>query len=105
MTPEIMIIVPVYDNQAPVRKVSLEGFHAVENWTEDFIFLAFNDGSIDGTTQILTRLREQLGPRFEILDQTSKGHGESCLVGYRETCGRKIPYIFQIDSDGQVDPQ
>jgi dolichol-phosphate mannosyltransferase len=102
---ELMIVMPVFNEQASVRKVVLEWFHEIENWTEDFIFLAINDGSTDGTAQILARLRDQLGPRFEILDQANMGHGQSCLIGYREACRRNIPFVFQIDSDGQCDPQ
>jgi dolichol-phosphate mannosyltransferase len=105
MTPELMIVMPIYNEQASVRKVVLEWFHEVENWTEDFIFLAINDGSNDGTAPILARLRDQLGPRFEILEQENMGHGQSCLVGYREAGRRNIPFVFQIDSDGQCDPQ
>lgn len=103
--PELMIIMPVHNEQASVRKVVLEWFHEIENWTENFVFLAINDGSTDGTVHILARLQDQLGPRFEILDQANKGHGQSCLVGYRRACSRKIPFVFQIDSDGQCDPQ
>lgn len=104
-SPELMAVMPVFNEQASVRKVVLEWFHEMENWTEDFVFFAVNDGSTDSTARILARLREQLGPRFEILDQTNRGHGQSCLVGYREACRRKIPYVFQIDSDDQCDPQ
>jgi len=105
MTPELMIVMPVYNEQASVRKVVLEWFHEVENWTEDFIFLAVNDGSTDGTVQILARLGDQLGPRFEVLEQKNMGHGQSCLAGYRAACRRNVPFVFQIDSDGQCDPQ
>lgn len=103
--PELLIVMPVYNEQASVRKVVLEWFHEVENWTENFVFLAINDGSTDGTRAILNRLRETLGPRFEILNQDNHGHGQSCLVGYRQAVTRGVPYIFQIDSDGQCDPQ
>ena len=103
--PELMIVMPVYNEQASVRKVVLEWFHEVENWTEDFVFLAINDGSTDGTAGILARLSDQLGPRFETLQQANKGHGQSCLAGYREACRRNVPFVFQIDSDGQCDPQ
>lgn len=103
--PALLIVMPVFNEQASVRKVVLEWFHEVENWTEDFVFLAINDGSTDGTRAILNRLRETLGPRFEILNQDNRGHGQSCLVGYRQAVERGIPFVFQIDSDGQCDPQ
>ena len=69
------------------------------------MFLAINDGSKDGTLEILSRLRNQLGDRLEILDKPNSGHGQSCLVGYRLACERGVPFVFQIDSDGQCDPQ
>jgi dolichol-phosphate mannosyltransferase len=100
-----MVIMPVHNEQASVRKVILEWFHEVENWTEEFLFFVVNDGSTDGTSGILTRLRDQLGPRLEVVDQTNRGHGQSCLVGYREACRRGAAFVFQIDSDGQCDPQ
>lgn len=100
-----MIVMPVYNEQASVRKVVLEWFHEIENWTENFVFLAIDDGSTDGTLALLSRLREILGPRLEIMTHTNRGHGQSCLAGYREAVRRGIPYIFQIDSDGQCDPQ
>ena len=105
MTPELLIVMPVYNEQASVRKVVLEWFHELQNWTENFTILAINDGSQDASHLILRRLAEQLGSRLQILDQTNKGHGQSCLSGYREACRRQIPYVFQIDSDGQCDPQ
>lgn len=103
--PELMLVMPVYNEQASVRKVVTEWFHELENWTENFTFLAINDGSKDGTQRILERLREQLGPRMEILSRENRGHGQSCLQGYRIACERAIPWVLQIDSDGQCDPQ
>jgi len=105
MLPELMLVMPVYNEQASVRKVVIEWFQEIQNWTENFIFLAINDGSTDGTLEILSRLRNQLGDRLEILDKPNSGHGQSCLEGYRIACERGVTFVFQIDSDGQCDPQ
>lgn len=105
MAAELMLIMPVFNEQASVRKTVLEWFQEIENWTEDFVFLALDDGSQDNTPGILRRLRDQLGPRFEILQQPNSGHGQTCLTGYRLACERGVPFVFQIDSDGQCDPQ
>jgi len=102
---QLMVVMPVYNEQASVRKVVLEWFQELQNWTEEFVFLAINDGSKDDTLTTLDRLRDQLGPRLEIRNQENIGHGQTCLLGYREACRRGIPYVFQIDSDGQCDPQ
>lgn len=104
-TPELMLVMPAYNEQASVRKVVLEWFAELGDWTENFVFLALDDGSTDATPQILTRLREQLGPRLEIRRHTNRGHGQTCLEGYRAAIERGIPFVLQIDSDGQCDPQ
>ncbi len=104
-SPELMVIMPVFNEQASVRKVVREFFEEVQNWTERFVFLAINDGSTDGTLTILERLRAQFGERFEIHDRPNRGHGQSCVEGYQIAAGRGIPWVLQIDSDGQCDPQ
>ncbi len=103
--PELMIVLPVFNEQASVRKVIMEWFQEVENWTENFVFVALDDGSTDGTPQVLGRVREQLGERLEIIRHDNRGHGQSCLRGYRLAVERQIPFVLQIDSDGQCDPQ
>jgi len=103
--PELLVVMPVFNEQASVRKVVLEWFQEIENWTANFVFLAINDGSTDGTRALLEQLRQHLGLRFEILDQTNLGHGQSCLRGYGVAAERGVPFVFQIDSDGQCDPQ
>lgn len=103
--PELLVVMPVYNEQASLRKVAIEWFQEIANWTDSFVFLAINDGSTDGTAKLLRKLREQLGPQFEILEQKNCGHGQSCLRGYRIAKDRGAKYVFQIDSDGQCDPQ
>ena len=100
-----MVVVPVYNEQASVRKVILEWFQEIESSTENFVFHIINDGSTDGTAQVLSRLHEMLGPRLEIVSRENTGHGQACLEGYRLGVQRGIPWILQIDSDGQCDPQ
>ena len=83
----------------------MEWVQEVENWTENFLFLAIDDGSRDDTLKLLKRLQEQLGSRMEIHTRENRGHGQTCLEGYRIASERKIPFVFQFDSDGQCDPQ
>lgn len=102
---ELLIIMPVFNEQASVRKVVTEWFFEIENWTRDFVFLALNDGSTDGTLAVLEKLKQQLGPRLEIASHANRGHGQTCLTGYRDALTRGAQWVFQIDSDGQCDPQ
>ena len=102
---ELLIVMPVYNEEASVRKVVLEWFTEIEQWTEKFTFLIIDDGSKDSTPSRLEGLAQRLGPRIEIIRQANQGHGQSCLNGYRLAVERNIPFVFQIDSDGQCDPQ
>lgn len=103
--PELLVVLPIFNEQASVRKVIMEWFQEVENWTEDFVFLAIDDGSTDDTPRVLARLQEKLGTRLEVICHKNRGHGQSCLCGYRLAVERQIPFVLQIDSDGQCDPQ
>lgn len=105
MPTELLLLMPVYNEQASVRKVVIEWFQEIQNWTEDFTLLAINDGSKDQTENVLQRLRSQLGERVNIISRENRGHGQSCLEGYRIAAEHGIPWILQIDSDGQCDPQ
>jgi glycosyltransferase involved in cell wall biosynthesis len=103
--PELLVVAPVYNEQASLRHVVMEWFQEIETWTERFVFVAIDDGSSDRSLEILQRLRQQLGERLEIITRPNRGHGQSCIEGYRLAVERQIPFIFQIDSDGQCDPQ
>lgn len=104
-TPELMVVMPVYNEQASIKKVVTEWFSELENWVENFTFLIIDDGSRDNTIGILSKLKLLYGDRLEILTRENRGHGQSCLQGYQIACDRGVPYVFQIDSDGQCDPQ
>ena len=103
--PELAVVMPVYNEQASIRKVVREWFEEVQNWTENFIFIVLDDGSRDGTHNLLLRLQQELGPRLEVLKHANQGHGQTCLSGYRHALKIGVPWILQIDSDGQCDPQ
>lgn len=104
-TPELLVVVPAYNEEASIGKVVMEWFPALERATNNFLLLAMDDGSTDRTLKLLHQLREVLGPRCEILSRPNRGHGQTCLQGYRIAVERGIPYVFQIDSDGQCPPQ
>ena len=102
---ELAVVMPVYNEEASVRKVVKEWFEEVSNWTENFVFIAVDDGSTDLTPQRLCRLKEELGERFISVRQENQGHGQSCLNGYRHAIELGCQWVLQIDSDGQCDTQ
>lgn len=103
--PALLVVMPVFNEQVAVGGVVREWFPALEAQTPDFVFLAINDGSTDGSLAVLEGLRAEFGGRFEILDRPNRGHGQSALQGYAVARERGVPFVFQIDSDGQCDPR
>jgi dolichol-phosphate mannosyltransferase len=103
--PELMIIMPVYNEESCIRRVVLEWYDEIASWTENFRFLVIDDGSKDRTHAHLLRLQEMLGPRLEVLSRENRGHGQSCLQGYHIALERQVPFVLQLDSDGQCDPR
>lgn len=102
---ELLIVMPVYNEQESIRKVVTEWLPEIERATVNFQLLAIDDGSTDDTPAILNSLRMEVGSRFEFISRGNRGHGQTCMQGYRLAVERKIPYILQIDSDGQSDPR
>lgn len=102
--PELMVVMPAFNEEGAVRRVVREWFRELDDWTERFVFLAIDDGSRDGTAAVLRGLSAELGPRLELVSRPNRGHGQSCLEGYRAACTRQVPWVLQIDSDGQCDP-
>lgn len=103
--PELMVVLPVFNEENSIEQVIREWFAILDSCVGDFVLLAIDDGSRDGTSGILSRLGTELGSRMEMIIRPNRGHGQTCLQGYRIAAERDIPYILQIDSDGQCDPR
>ncbi len=104
MENKIWIVMPVYNEEECLRFVVEEWLLELKKHPIDFTFLIINDGSKDKTLEIIKSLAAQES-RIQILDKPNSGHGQSCLEGYRKALKEGADWIFQIDSDGQCDPQ
>ena len=99
-----MIVMPAYNEQAAITPVVESWFAALDAVVGNFALRVIDDGSKDRTRELLENLQPKLGHRLEILSRPNRGHGQTCLEGYRLAIERGIPFILQIDSDGQCDP-
>ena len=103
--PELLVIMPAFNEEACIRKVVLEWNEELNRWTQNFLLLVINDGSKDGTQAVLERLQKEVGARLQVIHRENRGHGQTCLQGYRLAVEREIPYVLQLDSDGQCAPR
>lgn len=103
--PELVVVIPVFNEQASVRKVIREWYREIENWTEDFLICVIDDGSDDKSLELIENVKSQLDGRIEVHSRPNRGHGATCRQGYERAIELDAEYVFQIDSDGQCDPQ
>lgn len=101
----LLVVMPVYNEQAAIEVVVREWVLELDQQVGNFILLVIDDGSTDSTRQILKRLEVEFGARLECISRPNLGHGQTCIQGYSIALERNIPFILQIDSDGQSDPQ
>lgn len=100
----LWVVMPAYNEEASVERVIGEWLAALRVLGADIRFLAINDGSRDATLARLRRVAA-MSPEVEVVDQSNRGHGPSCLEGYRAALAGGADWVLQIDSDGQCDPR
>jgi dolichol-phosphate mannosyltransferase len=102
-SPQLYVVMPVFNEEASVAGVLVEWTGVLRALGVDFVIEAIDDGSQDSTHSILQGLQSKF-PELRITAKPNTGHGQSCLVGYRNALQAGVPWIFQIDSDGQCEP-
>jgi dolichol-phosphate mannosyltransferase len=103
--PELVAVIPVYNEQDSIAKVVHEWMSELDKFCGDFVVLTIDDGSRDRSLEVLRSLQDRYGPRLLVLTRPNRGHGQTCLEGYRRGATMGARYLLQIDSDGQCDPR
>ena len=87
----ICVVVPTYNNVGTLAKVVRE----VQNYCENVIVV--NDGSTDGTAQILQEI-----PNIEVVEyKRNKGKGYALKKGFKKALSLGFAYAITMDADGQ----
>lgn len=98
---DLVLVVPVYNEEAAIVPVLQEWRAALKALDLGFGILVIDDGSTDTTPRKLDSLD---WPELRVHRHSNRGHGQSCLVGYRLAHAWGAQRVFQIDSDGQCEP-
>ena len=94
---KVSVIMPVYNSERYVGK-TIES--VLEQTHRDFTFIAVNDGSTDGSAEILRRYAER-DSRIIHVDQANQGPGPARNRGAEQA---KTRWVFQIDADDLMHP-
>jgi glycosyltransferase involved in cell wall biosynthesis len=97
---ELTVVIPAFCEAEHIGDVLDTWRSALEALQIDYVLCAYDDGSSDGTLEILQRQARQ-HPRVEVEGHENRGHGPTILEGYGRARGG---WVFQVDSDGEIAP-
>ena len=101
-TSDSIVIIPTYNEKENIEKI----IRAVFALEKCFHILVIDDGSPDGTADIVRRLMEtEFGERLFMLERKGKlGLGTAYITGFKWALERDYQYIFEMDADFSHDP-
>lgn len=97
-----IVIIPTYNEKENIERI----IRAVLALTEGFEVLIIDDGSPDGTADIVKSLISSDFPeRLHILERSGKlGLGTAYITGFKWCIEHGYDYIFEMDADFSHDP-
>ena len=100
---ERLVIIPTYNEKENIEAV----ITAVMTLPLDFNVLVIDDGSPDGTADIVKGLMEnQYKDRLFIIERAGKlGLGTAYITGFKWAIEHEADYIFEMDADFSHNPQ
>jgi dolichol-phosphate mannosyltransferase len=96
MEVEKLVIIPTYNEKENVEKI----IRKVMSLDGDFHILIIDDGSPDGTAQIVKGLQTEFESRLHLLERKGKlGLGTAYIAGFQWGLAHDYTYIFEMDAD------
>jgi len=99
MSKSLQILLPVFNEASSIEKTLIE-IHETLNEKINYEFIISEDGSTDGTKDILKSLSKKL-PMNLISDTRRKFYSKAVIDGIKKASS---DYLLIMDSDGQCDP-
>lgn len=97
---ESLIIIPTYNEIDNIQKM-IDAIHGVH---PDFSILIIDDGSPDGTAEIVKKYQE-VKKNLYLLERKGKlGLGTAYVTGFNWALERNFNYVFEMDCDFSHDP-
>ena len=97
-----LVIIPTYNEKENIERIILKVF-SLEN---DFHILIVDDGSPDGTADIVKNLQKNYSKKLFIEKRSGKlGLGTAYIHGFRWALQKKYEFIFEMDADFSHNPE
>jgi len=101
MTGRSLVLIPTYNEAANILLV----IQSVLGLPEDIAMLIIDDGSSDGTAELVHDMRNQYPDKIDILERESKlGLGTAYLAGFKYALENGFEFICEMDADFSHNP-
>jgi dolichol-phosphate mannosyltransferase len=99
--PDSIVIIPTYNEKENAEKIIRKVF----SLPHEFHVLIVDDGSPDGTGDIVKNLQQQFSGKLFLIERSGKqGLGTAYIAGFRWAIEKKYDYIFEMDADFSHNP-
>jgi dolichol-phosphate mannosyltransferase len=97
-----LVIIPTYNEKENIEKIIRKVF----SLTVPFHVLIIDDGSPDGTAEIVKELQKEFSSNLFLEQRTGKqGLGTAYIHGFKWAIARDYEYIFEMDADFSHNPE
>jgi dolichol-phosphate mannosyltransferase len=99
--PDSIVIIPTYNEKENIERMIRKVF----SLQHDFHILIIDDGSPDGTQNIVKQLQPEYPQKLFIEERAGKqGLGTAYIHGFKWSIARQYDYIFEMDADFSHNP-
>jgi dolichol-phosphate mannosyltransferase len=96
-----LVIIPTYNEKENISKIILKVLSLAGNYH----VLIVDDGSPDGTAEIVKDLQKKHPEQLHLLQRTGKlGLGTAYIAGFKWALSKEYQYIFEMDADFSHNP-
>ena len=96
-----LIIIPTYNEKENIEKIIRKIF----SLEKSFHILIVDDGSPDGTAEIVKNLQKDFANQLHIEERTGKlGLGTAYIHGFKWALERNYQFVFEMDADFSHNP-
>ena len=100
-TADSIVIIPTYNERENIERI-IRAVFALEH---GFHILVIEDGSPDGTANIVKGLQKEFPERLFMIERSGKqGLGTAYITGFRWALEHSYEYIFEMDADFSHNP-
>ena len=97
-----LVIIPTYNEKENIADI----INAVFSLEGNFHVLVIDDGSPDGTADIVKGLMSEGDKRLHLIERSGKlGLGTAYLTGFKWALENGYDYVFEMDADFSHDPK